>query len=397
MRNQVLSGSALRASMLILSAAAMLSLAGCKDDVVDFEQGCVTNADCADGQICGDDLICVDDPANVGVCGDGVVDANEQCDDGEANSDTAADACRTDCTLPVCGDGVVDAGESCDEGTEGNDGVLCNADCTLPGEVTPVTEVFRCNSLAVVEPSFHLETATACEQVDSIVNSKVQDYVATPDALTGQYELNLVQSIVFPLPEAGVEFTSSMSFPSVCTAGVDGASDACELEGATAVEWTMVQPETDGPCFERIGDTANEDGWLDNVENAIAAEAIPAQGANTCLTGTVGDSFMLAFLGEEAELNGAYLAVELDESGETPSVVRGMIGGFITVTEAENLAYSGNSVGTINLAQLLNGGTDACVADVALDKGPDAAGDLTDGWWIYLSFGAEGVEVVTPE
>ncbi|HEY8427051.1 MAG TPA: hypothetical protein VIL20_01700, partial [Sandaracinaceae bacterium] len=50
-------------------------------------------------------------------CGNGVVEGDEECDEGENNSDTAPDACRTDCTLPRCGDGVIDGGETCD-GTE---------------------------------------------------------------------------------------------------------------------------------------------------------------------------------------------------------------------------------------------------------------------------------------
>lgn len=53
------------------------------------------------------------------VCGNGVLDPGEQCDDGELNSDSAPDACRTDCAAPACGDGVVDEGEICDDG-EGN-------------------------------------------------------------------------------------------------------------------------------------------------------------------------------------------------------------------------------------------------------------------------------------
>ena len=36
--------------------------------------------------------------------------ADEQCDEGVANSDTEADACRTSCREPVCGDSVTDAG-----------------------------------------------------------------------------------------------------------------------------------------------------------------------------------------------------------------------------------------------------------------------------------------------
>jgi len=71
-------------------------------------------------------------------CGDGVVDGAEQCDDGELNSDTTADACRTTCLLPACGDGVADAGEACDDGSPlGGDGCTpaCEAeDGTLESE-----------------------------------------------------------------------------------------------------------------------------------------------------------------------------------------------------------------------------------------------------------------------
>jgi cysteine-rich repeat protein len=47
------------------------------------------------------------------VCGDGVREGDEACDDGEDNSDTRPDACREDCTLPRCGDGVLDSNEAC--------------------------------------------------------------------------------------------------------------------------------------------------------------------------------------------------------------------------------------------------------------------------------------------
>ncbi len=61
-------------------------------------------------------------------CGDGVVDVDEECDDGAANSDLDADACRSDCFSPSCGDGVVDAGEGCDDGAAlGGDG--CSSTC----------------------------------------------------------------------------------------------------------------------------------------------------------------------------------------------------------------------------------------------------------------------------
>ncbi len=64
-------------------------------------------------------------------CGDGNYEpACEQCDDGTANSDSAPNACRTDCTRAGCGDGVIDAGEQCDDGnTQSCDG--CSSTCQV--------------------------------------------------------------------------------------------------------------------------------------------------------------------------------------------------------------------------------------------------------------------------
>lgn len=64
------------------------------------------------------------------VCGNGILQEGEACDEGAQNSDTVADACRSDCTLPVCGDGTTDPGnaEGCDDGNSANlDG--CTTGC----------------------------------------------------------------------------------------------------------------------------------------------------------------------------------------------------------------------------------------------------------------------------
>lgn len=78
--------------------------------------GAVNGSDetCDDGGVAGDDGC---GPAcQAESCGDGFVQLSrgEECDDGAANSNSAADACRLDCTLPSCGDLVVDTGEVCD-------------------------------------------------------------------------------------------------------------------------------------------------------------------------------------------------------------------------------------------------------------------------------------------
>ncbi len=61
-------------------------------------------------------------------CGNGVQEGREECDEGDANSDTTPNACRTDCRIARCGDAVVDDGEACDDGNQlGGDG--CGATC----------------------------------------------------------------------------------------------------------------------------------------------------------------------------------------------------------------------------------------------------------------------------
>src|SRR5262245_63783416 len=45
------------------------------------------------------------------VCGDGVTQPGEMCDDGKGDD---TDGCRNNCTIPHCGDRILDAGETCD-------------------------------------------------------------------------------------------------------------------------------------------------------------------------------------------------------------------------------------------------------------------------------------------
>jgi len=67
------------------------------------------------------------------ICGNGIKEGVEECDDGTNNSDSRANACRTDCVLPRCGDNVVDSGEECDDGRQNSDNIpnACRTNCKL--------------------------------------------------------------------------------------------------------------------------------------------------------------------------------------------------------------------------------------------------------------------------
>ena len=79
------------------------------------------------------------------VCGDGIVNSPEACDDGNTKS---GDGCSGDCTkvetgwqcrvpgkpcIPLCGDGVIEGSETCDDSNTTN-GDGCSSTCqTEPG------------------------------------------------------------------------------------------------------------------------------------------------------------------------------------------------------------------------------------------------------------------------
>jgi uncharacterized delta-60 repeat protein len=115
------------------------------------------------GGTTGDGTTAIDDGSTgaAPMCGNGTIEAGEECDDADANADTAActlaclaaacgdglvhegveacddgndvddDACSNACLLPAaCGDGIVQEPEQCDDGDANDDHAACKADCT---------------------------------------------------------------------------------------------------------------------------------------------------------------------------------------------------------------------------------------------------------------------------
>jgi hypothetical protein len=87
--------------------------------------GCDPNLSCDAGTcVEGFSPPCVPDVLEDDCCGDGIVDALEECDEAYDNADDAL--CTSKCTDAVCGDGVVlENDEACDGGD------LCTAECTF--------------------------------------------------------------------------------------------------------------------------------------------------------------------------------------------------------------------------------------------------------------------------
>ena len=116
----------------------------CDDANNDNNDTCLTScrlASCGDGFVrtnfesCDDGNVrdgdaCSSDCSTGAGCGNGILDPGEKCDDGNTSN---SDECLSSCTPNVCGDGYAQLGvEQCDDGNEdGEDG--CGNDCKLTG------------------------------------------------------------------------------------------------------------------------------------------------------------------------------------------------------------------------------------------------------------------------
>ena len=84
-------------------------------------------------------LACLPNPA---VCGNGVLELGEQCDD---HNTVSCDGCSATCRNERCGNGIVECGEQCDDGpNNGTPGDSCTSTCTdappanrIPGGSSP--------------------------------------------------------------------------------------------------------------------------------------------------------------------------------------------------------------------------------------------------------------------
>jgi len=98
------------------------------------------NEQCDDGNtISGDGCssTCHTEAPPAPVCGNGTAETGEECDDGNTVSDDGCSAtCQTETSPPICGNGAVETGETCDDGnTASGDG--CDSACQAESPPAP--------------------------------------------------------------------------------------------------------------------------------------------------------------------------------------------------------------------------------------------------------------------
>ncbi len=187
---------------------------------------------------------CSDDDASGAVCGNGIVEAGEDCDDGNnLNGDGCSGSCMDESTSE-CGNGTVETGEECDDGNTTN-GDGCSATCQ--DESTP-----ECGNGTV-------ETGEDCDDGNTTngdgCSATCQDE-STPECGNGTVE-------------TGEDCDDGN------TTDGDGCSATCQDEST---------PECGNGTVETGEDC--DDGNSDNTD------ACPDGTGGTCLDATCGDGFV---------------------------------------------------------------------------------------------------------
>jgi uncharacterized protein (TIGR03382 family) len=253
---------------------------------------CTVNADCLSGGACAGNT------CQAPICGDGIINGADQCDDGGVNTAT----CDSDCTFPTCGDAIANtaAGEACDDGGES---AACNADCT-----TSVCGDTKVNASAGEDCDDGAESAT-CDA--NCTNAECGD--ATLNTTSGELCDDGGESAVCDIdctPAMCGDATLNTTSGEACDDG--GESATCDPDCTPAVCGDATLNTTSGEACDDGGESATCDPECtpavcgDATHNATAGEACDDGGESAtcdpdCTPAECGDATHNATAGEECD------------------------------------------------------------------------------------------------
>ncbi len=196
-------------------------------------------------------------------CGDKIVDADEECDEG-----TETAACNADCTLSRCGDGYVNisAGERCEQGS------CCKA-CDFPasppvtarlvagGDVALAGAVTEISNGKVSGWALDLQDPTRLVTVQLLVDDKVEDTLVASAVTTDLAGIcdGCENGFTWTLPAGYLDgaghtlklrgTNAKVSTPSTLDQRVFGdAVQDCDIDGGLGLQLAPVQKLTRSKC-----------------------------------------------------------------------------------------------------------------------------------------------------
>jgi cysteine-rich repeat protein len=349
--------------------------ASCGDGVVEAGETCDTAIKTGAGSCpttCNDGIACTKDALVSGgtcqaVCTFTPITMpinNDMCCPAGANANDDND-CK-----PVCGNGVVEAGEQCDDGNTVN-GDGCSSTC----QKEIVATAFRFSDLFLRDPHVFVnfigcrdvtDTQLAGFSVNNSLHTSITTDGSDPDTF-----LDLSIVLVFrPLGQSAATSPMEIHFAD-CTSPI--ATTSCTTGKGQTIPTTATNM-SGGQCLAALAGTTHP--YTPAITNATAP---------CFVTNPVTVTINLG--GIPITLHDARVAATYVGSPAT-SLTNGLLMGFISQTDAENTTIPTTFplVGGMPLSALLAGGMNACptYSDMDMDG-------TTPGWWFYLNFPASKV------
>ncbi len=349
--------------------------AACGNGFVDVGETCDTAIASGAGKCptaCDDGIACTSNVlSNPGTCTAACVyPAITMPINGDGCCPTGANANDDNDCAPVCGNGVVEAGEQCDDGNTDNTDA-CDNTC----HTHVVATAFRFNTLELRDPHTWINVPIlGCKDItdnkllgEPSVNDQLLSEITTDS--NGDGLLDLSPTLVFrPLDQVNAHMPALQLYFADCTSPL--ASTSCKPNAQVPVALTATNQST-GTCLATIAGTVK-----------------PYSPAVTTTTGpcfvSASSTIAVSIVGIPLTLHDARIAATYSGSPAT-QVVNGLLVGFMTETDANatNLPSDLPLVGGKPLSTILAGGTGACAS--FSDKDTDNG---TSGWWFYLNFTA---------
>jgi len=286
------------------------------------------------------------------------LDGDQCCPEG-ANSLLDADC------LPRCGNGVVEAGEDCD--AVGPDCEACRF----------VPSVFRVNRLVLSDPHMFLQGDPDCSDVTAVVNSLFAQNIendaaggvdGSPDGILDLSFVTLFRPLRQVTSPGQAELTQAR-----CAAPFPPAG--CAVEPGAGTQAFSYTNRSSGTCLEILPGTTG----------AYPDAPVPVDaGASGCFVGDEG-TLSLDVAGLSIALTNARMAGQWNATPAT-AIAGGLLRGFLSEESARQILFPADlpaPLGGAPLTLLLPGSPEnACPGIDDRDVGPEGA----RGWWFYFAY-----------
>lgn len=269
---------------------------------------------------------------------------------------------------PMCGNGVKEGTEQCDDGNQNNTDA-CRNDCTS----TIVVSAFRFNTLALRDPHAFANVFGCNDITDSFFGNAVNQQFANNLSMDADHDgdLDLSPTLVFrPLTQGGTAMSPLEIHFASCT---PPANTTMCSPGADPPILLTATNQASGTCLSLLANTTHP--YTPGITQSSSPCFVSTQ---TTVTVAIGGVNIVL---HDAKIAATYVG------NPASQVTNGLLRGFVTEADANATIFPANLavVGGKPFSSILPGGMGNCRPANQSDKDINNG---ASGWWFYLNFTA---------